>query len=67
MKQLFEQGTDGLAVHIVEDTMFDDIMQRCIDKGMICLATNVDDSEGSAGNARLSMTGQDLYIKLVMN
>ena len=61
VETIVEQGTDGLAVHIVEDTMFDDVMQRCIDKGMICLATNVDDSQGSAGNARLSMTGQDLY------
>jgi simple sugar transport system substrate-binding protein len=41
--------------------MFDDIMQECIDAGMICLATNVDDSEGAAGNARQSMTGQDLF------
>jgi len=61
VETIVAQGTDGLAVHIVEDTMFDDVMQECIDKGMICLATNVDDSEGSSGNARLSMTGQDLY------
>ena len=41
--------------------MFDDIMQECIDGGQISLATNVDDSQGAAGNARLSMTGQDLF------
>jgi simple sugar transport system substrate-binding protein len=61
VETIVRQGTDGLAVHIVNDDMFDDIMAECISGGQICLATNVDDSEGSAGNARLSMTGQDLY------
>ena len=61
VETIVRQGTDGLAVHIVNDDMFDDIMAECIEGGQICLATNVDDSEGSAGNARLSMTGQDLY------
>ena len=61
VETIVRQGIDGLAVHIVNDDMFDDIMQECIDAGMICLATNVDDSEGAAGNARLSMTGQDLF------
>ena len=61
VETIVRQGIDGLAVHIVNDDMFDDIMQECIDAGMICLATNVDDSEGAAGNARQSMTGQDLF------
>ena len=61
VETIVRQGTDGLAVHIVNDDMFDDIMAECIEGGQICLATNVDDSEGAAGNARLSMTGQDLY------
>ena len=61
VETIVRQGTDGLAVHIVNDDMFDDIMAECKEGGQICLATNVDDSEGSAGNARLSMTGQDLY------
>ena len=61
VETIVRQGIDGLAVHIVNDDMFDDIFQECIDGGQICLATNVDDSEGAAGNARLSMTGQDLF------
>ena len=61
VETIVRQGIDGLAVHIVNDDMFDDIMQECIDGGQICLATNVDDSQGAAGNARLSMTGQDLF------
>ena len=61
VETIVRQGIDGLAVHIVNDDMFDDIFQECIDVGQICLATNVDDSEGAAGNARLSMTGQDLF------
>tara|TARA_A100001011_G_C14305417_1_gene842859 strand:- start:1521 stop:2531 length:1011 start_codon:yes stop_codon:yes gene_type:complete len=61
VETIVRQGTDGLAVHIVNDDMFDDIMAECIEGGQICLATNVDDSEGASGNARLSMTGQDLY------
>ena len=61
VETIVRQGTDGLAVHIVNDDMFDDIMAECIEGGQICLATNVDDSEGAAGNARLSMNGQDLY------
>ena len=61
VETIVRQGTDGLAVHIVNDDMFDDIMAECIEGGQICLATNVDDSEGAAGNARLSMTGQDLF------
>ena len=61
VESIVRKGIDGLAVHIVNDDMFDDIMQECIDGGQICLATNVDDSEGAAGNASLSMTGQDLF------
>ena len=61
VETIVRQGIDGLAVHIVNDDMFDDIFQECIDGGQICLATNVDDSEGAAGNSRLSMTGQDLF------
>ena len=61
VETIVRQGTDGLAVHIVNDDMFDDIMAECIEGGQICLATNVDDSEVAAVNARLSMTGQDLY------
>ena len=61
VETIVRQGTDGLAVHIVNDDMFDDIFEECISGGQICLATNVDDSQGAAGNVRLSMTGQDLY------
>ena len=41
--------------------MFDEAVQKAVDAGIPVITTNVDDSEGAAGNARLAFVGQDLY------
>ena len=61
LEVLVEQGIDGISLVIVEDTMFDEAVQKAIDAGIPVITTNVDDSEGAAGNARLAFVGQDLY------
>ena len=55
------QGLDGIASVIVDDNLYDDAVQRGIDAGIPIVIINVDDTEGSDGNARLAFIGQDLF------
>lgn len=55
------QGVDGIGTVIVEDTLYDDAIQRAADEGIPVVTLNVDDTEGAAGNARLAFIGQDLF------
>lgn len=59
MQAVLARGTDVLLTTIPNDTMFDQTIKDAIDKGVIVLAVNVDDSKGAAGNARLAFIGQD--------
>ncbi|MGF1625121.1 MAG: sugar ABC transporter substrate-binding protein [Alphaproteobacteria bacterium] len=56
------QGVDGIITTLVDDTIFDEHVQAALDAGIPVLAANVDDTEGAAGNPRLSFIGQDLEI-----
>jgi simple sugar transport system substrate-binding protein len=56
------QGVDGIITTLVDDTIFDDAVQAALDAGIPVLAANVDDTEGAAGNPRLSFVGQDLEV-----
>lgn len=55
------QGVDGILATMVNDEAYDEVTQRAIDAGIPVLAITTDDSEGAAGNARLSFIGQTLY------
>ncbi len=52
------QQPDALLTTIVDNTAFDDMIQRAVDDGVIVIAVNVDDSEGAEGNARMAFVGQ---------
>ena len=47
-----------LITSIVDNTAFDEIIQRARDEGVIVIGINVDDLEGAAGNARQAFIGQ---------
>jgi simple sugar transport system substrate-binding protein len=49
---------DALITSIIDDTAFDDVIQRARDAGIIVISSNVDDLEGAAGNARQAFVGQ---------
>jgi simple sugar transport system substrate-binding protein len=49
---------DALITSIVDNTAFDEIIQRAVDAGVVVIASNVDDLEGAAGNARQAFIGQ---------
>ena len=49
---------DALVTSIVDDHAFDELIQSARDQGIIVIGTNVDDTEGSAGNARQAFIGQ---------
>ncbi|HSV30768.1 MAG TPA: substrate-binding domain-containing protein [Atribacteraceae bacterium] len=53
---------DGIITSIPHPDMFDDVIQRAIDMGILVICSNTDDPEGAAGNARLSYIGQDLVV-----
>ena len=55
------QGVDGIATVIVDDSLYDEAIQRAADANIPLLTINVDDTEGAAGNARLAFIGQDLF------
>jgi simple sugar transport system substrate-binding protein len=52
------RGPDALITSIVDNTAFDDVIKRARDAGIIVIASNVDDLEGAAGNARQAFVGQ---------
>jgi simple sugar transport system substrate-binding protein len=49
---------DALITSIIDNTAFDDVIQRARDAGIIVISSNVDDLEGAAGNARQAFVGQ---------
>jgi simple sugar transport system substrate-binding protein len=58
MEAALARGPDALITSIVDNTAFDDVIQRARDAGVIVIASNVDDLEGAAGNARQAFVGQ---------
>jgi simple sugar transport system substrate-binding protein len=52
------RSPDALITSIVDNTAFDEVIQRARDAGVIVIASNVDDGEGAAGNARQAFVGQ---------
>ena len=51
---------DGIAVSILDDTSFDEPIQRALDTGIPVIAYNLDDTEGAAGNPRMAFIGQTM-------
>jgi len=49
---------DALITSITDNDAFDEVIQRARDAGIIVIASNVDDLEGAAGNARQAFVGQ---------
>ena len=58
MEAALARSPDALITSIVDNTAFDDVIQRARDAGIIVIASNVDDLEGAAGNARQAFIGQ---------
>jgi simple sugar transport system substrate-binding protein len=58
MEAAIARKPDALITSIVDNTAFDDVIQRARDAGIIVIASNVDDLEGAAGNARQAFVGQ---------
>lgn len=58
MEAAIARNPDALITSIVDNTAFDDVIQRARDAGIIVIASNVDDLEGAAGNARQAFIGQ---------
>ena len=58
METALAREPHALLTSIVDDTAFDDVIQRAVDAGAIVIGVNVDDSEGAAGNARAAFVGQ---------
>jgi simple sugar transport system substrate-binding protein len=58
MEAALAQNPDALVTSIVDNTAFDDVIQRARDAGITVIAANVDDLEGAAGNARQAFVGQ---------
>ena len=51
------QNPDCIFVSIANDSMFDEPVKRAIEKGILVIGVNTDDSEGAKGNARQSFIG----------
>jgi simple sugar transport system substrate-binding protein len=58
MEAAIARGPDALITSIVDNTALDDVIKRARDAGIIVIASNVDDLEGAAGNARQAFIGQ---------
>lgn len=58
MEAALARNPDALITSIVDNNAFDDVIQRARDAGVIVIASNVDDLEGAAGNARQAFIGQ---------
>lgn len=58
MMTALSRSPDALITSIVDNTAFDEIIQRAVDDGVITIAANVDDTEGAEGNARAAFIGQ---------
>ncbi|NAZ36212.1 sugar ABC transporter substrate-binding protein [Rubellimicrobium sp. CFH 75288] len=58
MEAALAREPDALITSIVDNTAFDDVIQRARDAGIIVIGSNVDDLEGASGNARQAFVGQ---------
>jgi simple sugar transport system substrate-binding protein len=58
MEAAIARGPDALITSIVDNVAFDDVIKRARAAGIIVIASNVDDLEGAAGNARQAFIGQ---------
>jgi simple sugar transport system substrate-binding protein len=58
MEAALARNPDALITSIVDNNAFDDVIKRARDAGVIVIASNVDDLEGAAGNARQAFIGQ---------
>lgn len=58
MEAALSRTPDALITSIVDNTAFDDVIQRARDADITVIASNVDDLEGAAGNARQAFVGQ---------
>lgn len=58
MQAALAASPDALLTSIVDNAAFDDIIGGAVEAGVIVMAVNVDDTEGSAGNARAAFIGQ---------
>ena len=58
MEAAIARQPDALITSIVDNNAFDDVIKRARDAGIIVIASNVDDLEGAAGNARQAFIGQ---------
>jgi simple sugar transport system substrate-binding protein len=58
MEAALARNPDALITSIVDNTAFDEVIQRARDAGVVVIAANVDDLEGAAGNARQAFVGQ---------
>lgn len=58
MDAALARSPHALLTSIVDDTAFDEVIQRSVDDGVIVIGVNVDDSEGAVGNARQAFVGQ---------
>src|SRR5918999_4349199 len=58
MQAALAANPDALITSIVDNGAFDELIKGARDKGVVVIATNVDDTEGAAGNARQAFIGQ---------
>ena len=58
MQTALAANPDALITSIVDNSAFDELIKGARDKGIIVIATNVDDTEGATGNARQAFIGQ---------
>jgi len=58
MMTALSRQPDALLTSIVDNNAFDEIIERAANDGVVTIAVNVDDSEGSSGNARAAFIGQ---------
>ena len=53
------QKPDMIITSITDNKAYDGVVKEAIDAGIPVVASNVDDTEGAKGNARLAFIGQD--------
>jgi simple sugar transport system substrate-binding protein len=59
VRRAANSGYDGIAVNIIDQEAFDEVIQDAVDKGIPVVAFNIDDQ--ATPNARLSGVNQNLY------
>jgi simple sugar transport system substrate-binding protein len=58
MRRAIDGGADGIAVSLIDPTLFNGLTARALGRGIPVVAYNAD---GGRGNKRLAYIGQDLY------